>query len=335
MSTDHLPELESIDAQLDLVAENLRHNQAIVLTTHRDADGDGLGAEAALGLALLELGKDVAVLNDEATPARYRFLENGLLFRIYRPRKHDNIIRSVGAVVLLDAGESERAGRIASALDRASGKKIVIDHHPPRGWADIAAVDTAATSTTELILRLFDKLRLIITPRMADALYTGVLADTDGFRNANTTERAHDLASRLIGLGARPERVSRALAALTLGRLRLEADVLAGIRSSNGGRLIWGVVDQAMLSERRQTAEATEGLVDRLLQVEGAEIAAIFLEDSEGEVRVSFRSNDPVRVDGLAQSLGGGGHPKAAGARVQAPLGIAIRRVLGKARALL
>ena len=228
----------SVEAELDLAAESLRHSQAVILTTHRDADGDGLGAEAALSLALGEMGKDVAVLNDEATPAHYRFLDDGLLFQTYRPRKHDRLIHSANAVVLLDAGDSDRVGRIGAALDRTTGKNIVIDHHPPRGWAYLEAVDTEACATTELVLRLFDKLRLIITPRMADALYTGVVADTDGFRNANTTERAHALATRLISLGARPERVSQALATLSLRRLKLEADFLADVHSAVGNRLI-------------------------------------------------------------------------------------------------
>lgn len=157
----------SVEAELDLVAENLRHSQAIILTTHRDADGDGLGAEAALSLALSEMGKSVAVLNNEGTPPQYRFLENGLLFEVYRPRRHDRLIRSANAVVLLDAGEADRAGRISGPLSRTTGMRIVIDHHPSTGWAGIEVVDTEAPSTTELVLRLLDKLRVLITPRMA------------------------------------------------------------------------------------------------------------------------------------------------------------------------
>ena len=325
----------SVEAELDLVAENLRHSQAVILTTHRDADGDGLGAEAALSLALGEMGKDVVVLNDEATPPHYRFLEDGLLFQVYRPRRHDRLIHSATAAVLLDAADSERAGRISAALNRATGKRIVIDHHPPRGWSDIEAVDTEATSTTELVLRLFDKLRVLITPRMADALYTGVVADTDGFRNANSTERAHALAARLVSLGARPERVSQALASSSLRRLKLEADFLGRAQAGAGGRLTWGAVDQRMLTQRRQTPAATEGFADRLLQVEGTQVAVLFLEEPGGVIRISLRSKDPVRVDELARSLGGGGHARAAGARLRGPLASAVRRVRAKARSIL
>jgi phosphoesterase RecJ-like protein len=330
MTTNRAKMPSSVEAELDLVAENLRHSQAVILTTHRDADGDGLGAEAALALALGEMRKDVVVLNDEATPPHYRFLEDGLLFQVYHPRKHDRVIRTANAVVLLDAGASDRAGRIGAALDKTAGKRIVIDHHPPRRWADIEVVDTEATSTTELVLGLFDKVRVLITPRMADALYAGVLADTDGFRNANTTQRAHSLAARLVSLGARPERVSQALAASSLGRLKLEAVFLTGVRSTLGGRLIWGVVDQDMLSVRRQAAAATEGFVDRLLMVNEAQVAILFLEEPGNLVRVSLRSRDPARVDELARSLGGGGHPRAAGARVHGPLRGAVRRVLSR-----
>lgn len=325
----------SVEAALDLVAENLRHSQAIILTTHRDADGDGLGAEAALSLALAEMSKTVAVLNDEGTPAQYRFLENGLLFQTYRPRKHDRLIRSANAVVLLDAGEAGRAGRIGQALSSATGTRIVIDHHPSRGWADIEAVDTGAPSTTELVLRLLDKLRVLVTPRMADSLYTGLVSDTGGFRNANTTERALTLAARLVSLGARPERVSHGLEAASLGRLKLEAAFLAGAQPSLGGRLIWGVVDQGMLTKFRQTPASTEGFVDRLLEVKGAELAILFLEEAHQVTRISVRSKEPVHVAGLANKFGGGGHPLAAGARVQSGINRTVRRVLAEARAVL
>ena len=90
-----------------------------------------------------------------------------------------------------------------------------------------------------------------------------------------------------------------------------------------------------MLAEWRQTPAATEGLVDRLLHVEGAQVAMLLLEEPGGVIRISLRSKDPVRVDELARSLGGGGHAQAAGARVQAPLPKVVGDVLKQAKPLL
>jgi phosphoesterase RecJ-like protein len=126
--------------------------------------------------------------------------------------------------------------------------------------------------------------------------------------------------------------VNQALAALSIGRLKLEADFLASVRTAVAGRVVWSLVDRRMLSARRQTPAGTEGFVDKLLQVERAEIAALFLEEPDGVVRISLRSKDPVRVDELAQSLGGGGHRLAAGARLEGPLQSVTRRVVRMAR---
>jgi len=62
------PLASAFDAALALL---LAHDR-FVLTTHRDPDGDGLGAEAALAAALRQLGKDCRIVNDSALPAGMR-----------------------------------------------------------------------------------------------------------------------------------------------------------------------------------------------------------------------------------------------------------------------
>lgn len=213
---------------------------------------------------------------------------------------------------------------------------MALDHHPGGGWAEIEIIEPQACSTTELVYLLLERLGADITPRMAEALFTGVIADTNGFRNPNATPRAHRLAARLMEAGADAERVREAVfASWPLARLRLQADFLRSLHTRHQGRLIWGVVDREALRRWRQSPAAVEGFVEHALTVRGAVLSILFLEEPAGVVRVSFRSRGRVRVGGLARNLGGGGHERAAGTRLPGPVSSAVRRVLAEAAGLL
>jgi phosphoesterase RecJ-like protein len=170
---------------------------------------------------------------------------------------------------------------------------------------------------------------------MAEALYCGIVADTQGFRTAHTTPEAHRRAAALLAAGASAVRVHEALfATWPVARLRLLGQFLAGLHTAAGGQLVWGVVGRSMLRRHRQPAASVEGFVEQALTVAGAVLAVLCLEEVDG-VRVSLRSRGGVRVDGLARRLGGGGHPQAAGARMAGPVAAAVGRVLREARATL
>ncbi len=337
MESSHLKGFSSgIADRLDALAKLIQQHQRFLLTTHRDPDGDGLGAEAALAEGLRQLGKTVIVLNNDATPAQYTFLDREGLLQRYQPSRHRDLVATSEVVVLLDAGRPERMGRLGRSLARFTGPTVVLDHHPGGGWADIEIIEPEACSTTELVYLLLEHIGIDVTPRMAEALFAGVLVDTDGFRNLNATPRAHRLAARFIELGASAERARQAVfASWPLGRLRLQADFLRSLHTRHQGRLVWGVVNRQDLRRWRQTPAAVEGFVEYALAARGTELSVLFLEEATGVVRVSFRSRGQVRVDGLARSFGGGGHQRAAGARVPKSLPSVRRRVLAEAGKLL
>jgi len=323
-------------AEVSALAEKISSLQRFVLTTHMNPDGDGLGAEVALAAAFQQLGKSVAVLNDEATPAEYRFLDPEGALKRYSPRRHGALLRDADMVVLMDAGSPSRTGRLGGELAGFRGMTAVIDHHAAVSWGELRLVDPTACSTTTLTLSLLKQLGVDLTPAMACALYAGVLVDTLSFRNANTTPDCLRTAAELVDLGADVVGVWRSFFAdWPIGRARLQGDFLASLRASRDGRLVWSVVTREQLRRRSQTESAVEGFVERALDTRGAELAILFLEETEGTTRVSFRSKEPISVDGLARSLGGGGHRLAAGAILRGPPSQVVPDVLGLAKRLL
>jgi phosphoesterase RecJ-like protein len=307
-------------------------NERFVLTTHRDPDGDGLGAQAALAEALEQLGKEVRVINSSPVPAHYRFLRGSGTFERYREATHRAVVEGADVVILLDAAHPERTGRLAPALLGYRGVTLAIDHHQLRGWAQLDLVDPDACATTELIDELLARLSVTLTPSMAEALYAGLVADTLAFRTAHTTAAVHNRAARLLEAGANLARVHEALfASWPLGRLKLQGHFLARLRTAVGGRLVWGVVERRDFRRWRQTPAAVEGLVENALSVRDADLAMLFLEEP-ASIRLSLRSRHGVRVDGVARALGGGGHAQAAGARVSGPLPRAVRLAVSLAK---
>jgi phosphoesterase RecJ-like protein len=323
------------EAAFRRVGRALEAAHSLVLTTHRDPDGDGLGAEAALADALRQLDKRVQVINADPVPRRYRFLTGSESFATYRAAAHRGRVLGADVVVLLDAARASRTGRLGPVLRGRRGTTVAIDHHLDRGEAPLELIDPSACATTELVHELLLRLPVRLTPGMAEALYAGLVVDTDHFRTPGTTPDAHRRAAALLEAGASVERVQEAVfGSWRLGRLRLQGQFLERLRTAAQGRLVWGVVDRPLLRRWRQTPADTEGLAEQALTLGGAELAILFLEEPDA-VRVSLRSRGPVRVDGLARRLGGGGHERAAGTRLPAPMESAVPLVVREAKRLL
>ncbi len=79
----------------------------------------------------------------------------------------------------------------------------------------------------------------------------------------------------------------------------------------------------------------TEDLVNEANRLAGTLGTLMFTEDPDGRVRVNLRSKHTLDVAALAQRFGGGGHVRAAGARVAGALDDVRRQVLAAACALL
>ncbi len=314
---------------LDQIIDVIAQHRSFVLTTHQGPDGDGLGCESALAEALTLMGKRVSVVNSDPPPAHYRFLPGSDGFQTFDASKHSKLIKKADVVILMDASTPERTADMSQALSEYPGLTVVIDHHPPAGWAKVELVSTEAAATTELVHGLIARLPVDLTPTMAEALYTGLVTDTQSFTTPNTTTESHSRAAELIAAGADPARIYQAVyASWDLGRLQLLADFLSGLRTAADGQVVWGSINQSDLRRHGRPRSDVEGFVDQAFKVADSRIAVMFVEEVDGNVSVSLRSRPGVTVNHLAQALGGGGHPMASGARVTADRATAMRKVL-------
>jgi phosphoesterase RecJ-like protein len=296
------------------VAEAIRAHDRFLITTHENPDGDSLGSILAMKLALEQLGKDGVMYLSGGTPLpkEYLFMP---LEGIERTPPDDAADR---VVLALDCANARRIGPDESLLER-SPLVIDIDHHHDNSrFGDVNVIVPSASSTGEVLRDLFRELGIELTPDIAEALYIALVTDTGRFQYANTTPKTLRVAAELVEAGADVHRVFQVVYEnVAFAKLKLLARALEHARVYEGGRMIVSHLERSDFEAAGAAEPFSEGIIDYLRAVEGAEIAALIREPPSQDGpsrRVSLRTRaEDIDVSAIARKSGGGGHPQAAG----------------------
>lgn len=321
----------------DAVVERLRGAQRVLTVCHRDPDADALGSAVGLALALETLGKQVTTACSDPVPAMYAFLPG-----MDRVRLDPDPDLDYDLIVVGDCGDLARVGPM---LDRhadlfARVPIVDIDHHGSnRGFGAVDWIDADAAATCEMDTLLLPRLGVALGAldgRIATLLMAGVVFDTATFAHPNATPRTLRVAAELRAAGAPLAEISRAIyRTKPTSQLRLFGLVLSRLESEHGGRLVWSTLEPADFADAGAVPAMSEGIIDLLAQSEGGDVAILF-KDQGDQTRISVRTRDGgVDAIALTGAFGGGGHARAAGATIDAPLGVARAQVLERARALI
>ena len=301
-------------SDLQAVADAIRSNDRFLLATHENPDGDALGSLLATKLALDALGKDsvMYLYGDAPLPREYRFME---LSGIRREPPDDAAER---VLVALDCANETRMAPDTTLLENAPLTLDIDHHHDNSRFGELNLVVGDASSTGEVLRDLFAELGVELTPEIAEALYIAVVTDTGRFQYTNTTPKALRLAAELVDAGADVHRVFQAVyESVELAKLKLLGRVLDRAQVYEGGRLVVSYLLRSDFTELNVAEAFSEGLIDYLRAVEGAEMAALIREPPRRDGpprRISLRaSNDELDVSAIARKSGGGGHRQAAG----------------------
>jgi phosphoesterase RecJ-like protein len=307
------------------------HSKSFWLLSHENPDGDSLGCCLALFGALRAVGKDVKVFALAPVARMFRFLPHTdkIIYTADLPPGLPDV------VIVADSGSFQRLGREYAAQlsgrgvgPRANEKAhactlINIDHHVGNErFGDINLVDPACAACGELFYHLLRQLRLPFTVDVAVNIYASIMTDTGRFSYANTNRETFRIASELIALGVDPyEVVDRVYNTRTPEQIRLLARILETMTVVEPLNYFYCVVTQAMLAETRTEMSDTEGVVDLLKTVADFDLCFLLKEEKDGCVKVSARSNDRFDVNTFARRFGGGGHPAAAGFKLEVGIG--------------
>jgi phosphoesterase RecJ-like protein len=299
---------------LKAVADTLRAYDRFVVVTHENPDGDALGSLLATTVALRQFGKDVVMFMPASTsvPQEYRFMQLDGLVRELPDDVGDRVL------VAVDCAKADRIGPDLSAVERT---KLVIDidhHHDNTRFGSVNLIVSDASSTGEVLRDVFAELGVKITPEIAEPLYIALVTDTGRFQYTNTTPKALRLAAELVEAGADAHEVfQQVYESVQFAKLKLLARALDRARVLEGGRIVVSHLVRTDFADVGAVEGYSEGIIDYLRAVEGAELAVLIREPprDDGPVRrVSLRASvDELDVSAIARHFGGGGHRQAAG----------------------
>jgi phosphoesterase RecJ-like protein len=309
---------------IDSILEVLGRSHTVCVAGHIRPDGDCVGSQLGLAMALRNEGKRVVCWNEDAIPQKYQFLDPDHLFQ--KPKSG----RSFDCVVATDAASFERLGRVGRCISR---RKIFIniDHHESNTrFAELNWVSAKDPSSGELIFRLLSVARWPITKAIADCLFTAVSTDTGSFQYPSTRPATYHVAGELVRRGADLAKIcDEVYQSYPLSRARLLRHIYSHFRLTHQDQIAYFWLKKADFARTGATSSDSEGLIDHIRAIAPVVVACVFEEMEPELTRVSLRSkSDHVNVNDIAALFGGGGHPAAAGARIPGSPLSAQRKVL-------
>ncbi len=292
-----------------------------VIATHESPDADGLGAEIAFLELLKKLGKTTFILNGDPLPYKYRFMDidNEINLAGHYPLP-DNIADY--ALFVLDTNPFSNTGATYSILKDVVKEVFIIDHHEG-GHGDVFKsnfVEVTASSASEIIYQIYMNFFDEMSFKAAQALYTGILFDTGGFRYSKTSSITFLAISNLVKFGANPTKLYELIYENNqLETMLLRAKMLATMEIHFSGKLLLMYLTPKMLIETGATFAEGELNINIPLTIHGVVASVIIKQDINGPVKVSMRTKGDYDVSGIALSRGGGGHKNAAGYKTNLP----------------
>jgi phosphoesterase RecJ-like protein len=317
--------LKSHPKIIDRIVEGLRDSKSICVVGHIRPDGDCVGSQLGLTLALRNEGKKVVCWNEDPLPQKYEFLDPDRLFQ--KPKKG----MTFDTVVATDAASFERLGTVGQCI---SDRKLFIniDHHESNTrYADVNWVSAREPSSGELIFRLLQVAKWPVTKPIADLLFTAVSTDTGSFQYPTTRPGTYHVAGELVRRGADLAKIcDEVYQSYPLSRVRLLRHVYSRFRLTHQNQIAWFWLKKADFARTGADSSDSEGLIDHIRAIAPVVIACVFEEIDDNLTRISLRSkSEKVNVNEIAAQFGGGGHPAAAGARIPGKPISVQRRVIG------
>jgi phosphoesterase RecJ-like protein len=300
----------------------LRRAQSILALTHVSPDGDAIGSLLGFAHAMRGLGKVVTPACQDPPHPRFDYLRGVRDIRQSAEGHFD-------LLVALDTSDLDRLGAIFLPAQHGRLPMLVIDHHITNlNFGTVNIIEPTASSTAEIVLKLLKRMAVPITLDIASALLTGVLTDTLGFRTPSTTPNTLTTAVELMQLGAPlAEIIRQALVMRSFDSLRLLGAGLSNAKLES--RLAYATLSQKLRQELGVKEERGDGgLVGTLITAYEVDVAAVFVELTNGEIEVGLRAQPGFDVSQVALELGGGGHAAAAGCTLPGPMRDAVNRVI-------
>ncbi len=311
------------DNEIEKIKKLINQSKKILITTHINPDGDGIGSGLALMNCLTKQKKKVFFINRDPLPKIYKFLPGSS-----KVKSSKKIIDTFDLAIILECPELERTGNIIDFKKQVK-YSINIDHHIGNTmYANLNVVDPKAAAVGIQIYKMMKGFNWHIDRDIATCIYTSIIIDTGSFRYSNTTPEVHLIAAELIKAGADPDYIASEVYATTKNSTELFEKMLSRLKIiKNVG---WSEITLDMLRKSGADESDTDNFINSIRSIKEVEIAVLFKEYGKNKTKASFRSKNGYDVNKIARIFGGGGHKHAAGCLIEKPLKETEKKVISE-----
>lgn len=308
------------EVELDKIINIINRAKRVGIFTHEAPDGDAVCSSLALYMGLRGLNKEVDVITDRYSDS-FCFLS--CLDKIKKEGSGDYDV-----CIALDCANKERLYDVNGSFDKA-GVTISIDHHASNTfYASYNYVEDRSPAVCKTLVKILKRLSINITKEIGEALMTGIITDTGGFRYETVDDETFEFAAQMLDLGVNISQIYlKTFDMQTKAQFKLTSIATSRLEFLSKGRIAITYITMEDIKKTKAKAGDHEGIVNVGRNVDGVEVS-IFLREDKDCFRVSFRSNTKVDVAEIAKVFGGGGHSKAAGCIIKDKLDKAMTRLV-------
>ena len=309
---------------LDDILVEINNAQTIVVMAHEAPDGDAIGSSLAMCLALKNMGKNVTVLMKDF-PENFSYLAGREFI------KTESEIQNYDLAIVLDCPNIRRVNEEFIPYFENAKVKVQFDHHNKNDmFADHNVVNHVAPAASQILVSSFEYLGIEITKEIAECLLTGVITDTNGFRNSNVTVEAFDYASWCLEKGINlPQIYKQSMMTMTRSKFEAQKLTMNRLEFFEDGKIAFTYMTKEDDEAVGLKAGEHDGIVEIGKSIEGVEVS-IFIYEKEVGYKASLRSNEYVNVSEVCLTFGGGGHIKAAGTNMNMPFEEAKKAIIAE-----
>lgn len=306
----------------------VKSSKNILIISHVNPDGDTLGTMCALYSAILKQYKKKAeMLILSKLPKIYEFLPN-----INKAKTIDMLDKSreYDLVITVDVASLDRIIDAQIFFDKAKFT-VNIDHHRTNNnYGTLAFVEPDASSSGEVLHKIFKKIDWNIDLEIATCLYVAILTDTGGFRFENTSANVFKAAAELTKMGINPKCLyKKCYESKPKSVVLFQNYCVSKAVFLNDDKVAYTTIYKKDMEKFAVGDDSTDGIAEMLRAISSTEISFVVKETDAKTCKISMRSKS-VDIAEICSKFGGGGHKFAAGCTIKSQCEDAIKKLLAE-----
>lgn len=298
------------------INRKIKSARKIWLSTHKNADGDGVGSEMGFYHALKTLAKDVSIVHNDITPERYSFLTKPV--RLHSVQEVTDIT-SQDLAIIFDTHDPALCSPFFELLQSQQVPILFIDHHVTNREKISNTFDLIkenACCTGEIVFDLIKDLGIALNPQIATALYASLLFDTQNFKFIRNSAKPYEMASELLKNGADHLLIQKHIFdTWSVNKMNFLSLLIRNVEYRDAQKIALIRIGRQHLTDFQLAPDDVSDFVDLFMSIQSLEVAIVVREEIKNDFKLSFRSRTH-EVLSWAQSFNGGGHLYSSGAWV-------------------